>query len=100
MSSTSFSIMQQFEKFENTPGVSGWQACLPPGGDWGNVLEKSPATEPAGLFPQSIWLFDLSGTARAGTNPGIAIKIMWSDNVSWSKTLQFRQIKPPTQTES
>jgi hypothetical protein len=83
------------QQSENTPGVSGSQAGLLPSGDWGNALGKSPSTEPAGLSPQSIRLFDLSGTAHAGTNPGTAIKIMWSDNASWSKNLQFHQTINP-----
>jgi hypothetical protein len=83
------------QQSENTLGVSDWQACLPPGGDWGNALGKSPATEPAGLSPKPIRLFDLSGTVHAGTNPGTAIKIMWSDNASWSKDLQFHQTINP-----
>jgi hypothetical protein len=97
MSSTSVSIVQQSE---NTHGVSGWQACLPPGGDWENTLGKFSSTEPAGLSPESIRLVDLSGTAHAGTNPGTAIKILWSDNAFWSKNLQFRQTKPSSRTES
>jgi hypothetical protein len=87
------------QQSENTPGVSGWPAGLPPGGDWGNALGKSSSTESAGLFPKSIRLVDLSGTAHTGTNPGTAIKIVWSDNASWSKELQFHQIKPSNLTE-
>lgn len=92
----SFSIMQHSE---NKPGVSGWQASLPPGGNWGNTLGKSPAAEPAWLFLKPNRLVGLSGTAHAGTIPGMAIKIMWSDNVPWSKNFQFHRIKPSTRTE-
>jgi hypothetical protein len=87
------------QQSENTTGVSSALAGLPPGGDWENTLGQSPATELAGLFPKPIRLVDLSGTAHAGTNPGTAIKILWSDNASWSKNLQFRQTKPSTRTE-
>ena len=84
---------------ENTLCVSDLQACLPQSGDWRNALGKSPRTEPAALSPKSIRVVDFSGPAHARTNPGTAIEIMWANDVSWSKDLQFHQIKPPTSTE-
>jgi hypothetical protein len=82
------------QQSEQTPGVSGWPAGLPPGGDWENALGKCPSAEPAALSPKSVRLADSSATAHAGTNPGAAIKILWPDNASWSKNIQYHQIKP------